>query len=375
MVVGEFPPVCGGIGNYVYNLSKALIDKGVDITVITRGNYKKTISFTKYENISVWKIRFFPLYPFHIKIHQIFLNKILSQYENKFDLIHLHNPLVPYPRTSLPVLVTEHGTVKGDIDNSMITDRSSFALKLFQKILVKQDYDIINNADLVTTVSNACMNEINNRDILEKSILVLGNGVDVDYFQPDEKNERYNDIILYTGRLDSRKGIMDLITCAKYVCNNKPEVKFFLTGNGPLINRIKNKIASLNLQDNVILTGYVNRNELLRLYQKSTIYVLPSYYEGLPTTLLEAMACGIPCIATDIEGNSEVITTEKTGFLVPPKNPEVLCKLILDLLIDPQKRKIIGDCGRQHVIETYDWRRIANNTANIYQSMLSNICH
>ena len=93
------------------------------------------------------------------------------------------------------------------------------------------------------------------------------------------------------------------------------------------------------------------------LYQSSTMYVLPSYYEGLPTTLLEAMACGLPSIATNVAGSSEVIIHGQTGLLVPPKCPEILSESIQGLLADGQRRKDIGNNGRRYVKENYDWSK------------------
>jgi len=371
MVVGEFPPICGGIGYYVYNLSKALLKKGFDITVLTRGSCRENIIYTDFEGIDLWKVRFSPLYPYHIKFHGYFLNKVLSQYENKFDIVHLHNPLVPVPATTLPVIVTEHGTVQGDISNSSVNDMSALALKLFAKKFIKQDYDVLANADIITAVSNSCMQEIKNIIGEKKQMYVIGNGVDTGYFKPDEILERAQNIVLYTGRLDSRKGVVDLISSAKFVCENYPEVKFILTGKGPNREYIQRRISNLNLKGNVTLVGYVSREEMLRLYQSSTMYVLPSYYEGLPTTLLEAMACGLPSIATNVDGSSEVISHGKNGLLVPPKCPKALSEGIQELLENKPKREDIGFCGREHVRNNYDWSKIADNAATIYNSIIS----
>lgn len=371
MIVGEFPPFCGGIGNYVYNLSKALLKRGYEVTVITRGSSHKNIVYTNFEGIDLWKIRFFPVYPYHVKFHGYFLNKVLLEHSDKFDVLHLHNPLVPSPTTSLPVIVTEHGTVQGDISNSSFSDISALALKIFAKKFIKQDYDVLNNADVITAVSYSCLREIKHFVGKKKPMYVIGNGVDTNYFKPNENIERERSVILYTGRLDSRKGVVDLITSAKYVCKYYPEAKFILTGKGPNEGHIRRQISNLNLSGNVTLAGFVSREELLQLYQSCTMYVLPSYYEGLPTTLLEAMACGLPSIATDVDGSSEVISHGKNGLLVPPKCPKALSEGIQELLENKPKREDIGSCGREHVRNNYDWSKIADNAATIYNSIIS----
>ena len=87
-----FPPE-EGIGHYIYNLSKKLMENGHKITVITRGSFKTKIEF--FEGIRVIKVPFIPLYPFHIHIHKFFVNRIFKSIENEFDLIHFHTPLPP----------------------------------------------------------------------------------------------------------------------------------------------------------------------------------------------------------------------------------------------------------------------------------------
>ncbi len=370
MIVGEFPPICGGIGNFVYNLSKGLLKKGYEVTVLTRGVCNENIIYTNFEGIDLWKIRFLPFYPYHVKFHGYFLNKILSKYQKQFDIVHVHSPLIPAPRTSLPVIVTEHGTVWGDISHSSITDISSLVQKIFAKRLMKYDYEVLKNADVITAVSNSCIQEIKSFIGDKKQIYLLGNGVDTEYFKPDERIDREQNIVLFTGRLDSRKGIVDLITSAKYVCKTYPDVRFIITGKGSNEEYIKKHILNLNLNNNITLTGYVTKNELLRLYQSSTIYVLPSYYEGLPTTLLEAMSCGLPSIATNIDSISEVITNGKTGILVPPNNPKALCTSIRELLEDKQKREDLGNCCRKYVKKNYDWSEITDKITAIYNPMV-----
>lgn len=369
MITGEFPPFCAGIGNYVYNLSKFLKMKGHNITILTRGSYSKGIVRTTFDDLDVWKVRYLPLYPFHARIHGHYLDGIISKYEDCFDIIHVHSPLAAFPKTTKPTIVTEHGTVKGGIYNSSNTDLSTLFLKLFLREFLSLERDLLEKSDVITTVSKSCMHEIKASVGQEEKIFVLGNGVNTGYFKPNDTIDRAQNIVLYTGRLDSRKGVVDLITSAKYVVKNYPETRFIVTGKGPNEGYIRRQISKLNLKGNVTLTGFVSRDELLRLYQSCTMYVLPSYYEGLPTTLLEAMACGLPSIATDVDGSSEVISHGKTGMLVPPKCPEALSASIQEFLADERKRKEIGHCGKNYVKETYDWSKIADKTAEIYASL------
>lgn len=129
-------------------------------------------------------------------------------------------------------------------------------------------------------------------------------------------------------------------------------------------------INELGLKKNIYFAGFVDRSKLLEYYQNATIYVLPSYYEGLPTTLLEAMSCGIPSIATDVEGSSELISDGETGLLVPPRNPKRLAEAILRLLEAEELRQKLGDNARKHIVNNYDWEIITDSVEKVYEKCI-----
>jgi glycosyltransferase involved in cell wall biosynthesis len=369
MITGDFPPDCGGIGYYVYNLSKILKKRGYKITVLTRGSFFKGITATDLDGITVWKIRYLPIYPFHVRFHGYFLNDILQKNEKKFDIIHFHSPLVPSLKTNLPIVVTEHSTQIGLISNYTNQDLASIITKIFAREFIALDYEVLRNSDIITTVSNSSKNEIETMIPEKKEIHVIGNGVDTNLFQPDPNIKRDQKTILYTGRLVGLKGISDLIISAKEVCKKFPDSKFIITGKGPNRGYLERLVAKLKLTENIFFTGYIDRKKLLTLYQSSTIYVLPSYHEGLPTSLLEAMSCGLPSIASDVAGSSEVIINNQNGILVPPKCPEELSRQIINLLDSKSERDRLAKSARDYIIHNYDWNIIVDKIEKIYHSI------
>jgi L-malate glycosyltransferase len=369
MITGDFPPVCGGIGYYVYNLSKILKKRGYTVTVLTRGSFLKGCIATNFDGITVWKIRYLPIYPFHVRFHGYFLNDILLKNEKKFDIIHYHSPLVPSLKTNLPSVVTEHSTQIGLLSNFTNQDLVSIFTKIFAREFIALDYEVLRNSDIITTVSNSSMNEIETMFPEKKGIQVIGNGVDTNLFQPDPNMKPDQKTILYTGRLVGLKGISDLIISAKEICKKFPDAKFIITGEGPNREHLERLVAKLKLTENIVFTGYIDRKKLLTLYQSSTMYVLPSYHEGLPTSLLEAMSCGLPSIATDVAGNSEVIINNQNGILVPPKSPEELSRQIIRLLNSKSERDRLAKSGRDHIVNNYDWNIIVDKIEKIYRSI------
>ena len=370
MVTSEFPPDLGGKSTYVHNLSKKMIAHGHNITVITRGTYRKTYR-EEIEGISVYRVRFIPSYPSPFKLHGLFMNKLFKSIEANFDLIHVHGLNLPVIHTSLPVIFTSHGTVKNDIDNMPIKSFHFLVVKLLRNQLFNLEKEVIENADVITAVSHSCAKELKKEHIINTEIAVVNNGVDTNSFIPG-KNKKKENYILYTGRLETRKGLIDLIESAKYVCRESADIKFILTGKGTIKKYLERRINDFGLKKNFYFAGFVDRSKLLEYYQNATIYVLPSYYEGLPTTLLEAMSCGIPLIATDVEGSSELITDGKTGLLAPPRDPERLAEAILRLLDDEELRERISINARKHVVNNYDWAIITDKIEEAYKMAFHN---
>lgn len=369
MFTSEFPPDLGGRSTYVHNLSKGLIEHGHNVTIIARGGWKRTYR-EEIDGISVYRVRYIPFYPSPFYLHGFFLNKLFKKLESHFDLVHVHGALMPVVHTSLPVIFTSHGTIRKDIDNMPAKSFHFLVVKLLRKQLINLEKKIVENADVITVVSHSCAKDLKGDHTISKEIIVVNNGVHTNFFIP-LKNDKKEEYILYTGRLETRKGLVDFIESAEYVCQEHADIKFILTGKGTIKKYLERRIAELGLKNNFYFAGFVNRSNLLKYYQDAEIYVLPSYYEGLPTTLLEAMSCGIPSIATDVEGNSELIKDGETGLLVPPRDPKRLAEAILRLLDDKELRKKLGDNARKYVVNNYNWDIITNNIDEIYGTAMT----
>lgn len=370
MVTPEFPPNCAGMGQYAYNLSKKLVELGNDVTVITRGSWKK-VKIENFDGIKVYRVRFIPLPPAHVNIHGYFLNKFFSKTfdETSFDIIHYHSPLVPPIKTKLSSVTTFHSCWKTEGKMyDKITDIYSLYVRMFNKFFVQNEINSIKNTDKITTVSRKVAEDLSDFygvDISE--ITVVGNGVNTNFFTPS-KNSCEKSNILYTGRLVYGKGLIDLVKSAEYVCKEYPDALFILAGAGTLRSALEKMVRDLRLEHNFSFIGFIGQEEILKQYQSSTIYMLPSYSEGLPTSVLEAMSCGIPVVATDIPGTSEVMVNGETGLLVPPKEPKKLADAILVLLGDEKLRKKISINSRDYILNNHNLEKIANNMKTVYES-------
>lgn len=362
-----FPPE-EGIGNYVSGLYTKLIEKGHKVTIITRGSSTRT-QRKVINGIEVIYVRFIPLYPFYLDIHGLFLNKIFKSLESQIDIVHIHLPLVPFIKTSLPIITTIHTSVLCNIRSIEINDLRSMIEKYMGKFVsYPLELKLLRRSDIITTVANSVAQELREYHIDPNEVTVIENGVDEKIFIPI-KNKNKSKYILFVGRLSYRKGLLDLIECGRYVCMKYPDISFIIIGKGMLLDKLKKRVEEIGIQKNFNFLGFVNREELIQFYQNATIYVVPSHYEGLPTVLLEAMSCGLPVVATEVSGNLEVVLSGENGILIPPKSPKKMANAISMLLDEDNLRKELGKNARKTIEERYTWDIISEKFLNLYNSV------
>ena len=160
MICDSIPPVAAGPGYHVYGLSRKLIERKHQVTIITRGSWKKPYYEEIINGITVYRVRFIPIYPFHLQLHGFFVSSFLKSIESNFDLIHLHNANIPFVDTSLPKVVTVHGTMKGYVPYRKIMDLPSLIVRTFSSMYIAIDRQIVKSADKVIAISKACADEL-----------------------------------------------------------------------------------------------------------------------------------------------------------------------------------------------------------------------
>ena len=361
----KFPPE-EGIGNYIYNMSKEFIKKGHSVTVITRGGFHKTQK-ENFEGIELYRVPFIMAYPFHVHIHGVFLKRLLKSIEHEFDVIHIHTPLPPPIKSQVPIVLTVHSPMINGAKVIAIKDLYSLATKFQAKyISYPIEKKLFENSDAITAVSNRVANELEEYGLNSEDIEVVYNGVDESVFTPlDEKCE--DKYILYTGRISYGKGLVELIECANVVCNHRDDIRFILAGDGPLLPELTKKVRDLNLENRIEFLGRVDRNRIIKLYQNATIFAFPSYYEGLPGSLLEAMSCKLPIVATEVSGNVELIEHNVNGILVQPKNATALSESILALIDDSVTKERLGNNARKTIVNGFTWDAISDKILRCFE--------
>jgi phosphatidylinositol alpha-mannosyltransferase len=204
---------------------------------------------------------------------------------------------------------------------------------------------------------------------------IIPNGVDIDHFSPnllpveDFGDGKLN--ILFVSRLEKRKGLNHLLGAFSQVKREIPNSRLIIVGPGTrLRRRYEREVRRSGLKD-VIFTGLVSYEELPRYYKTADIFCAPATgRESFGLILLEAMAAGKPIVASNIEGYASVLAHNVDGLLVPPADTEMLARALLSLSTDEALRREMGARGRAKALD-YSWERVARNVLNYYMRVLS----
>jgi glycosyltransferase involved in cell wall biosynthesis len=192
-------------------------------------------------------------------------------------------------------------------------------------------------------------------------------GVDPEIFVPRRERtapERFE--ILCVGRLTPAKGQHILIDAVERLTQEGRQVRLRLVGNGPDETSLREHAARSAARECVIFEGAINQDRIRDFYAKADVFCLPSFAEGLPVVLMEAMAMEVPCVTTHITGVPELIRDGVDGLLVAPSDTDALVKALASLMDDAELRQRIAKSGRARVVEHYDLRRNVERLGRIF---------
>ncbi len=378
IVTHTFLPHVGGIEKVVNEQSKRLLHRNYEPIVVTnRIDTPKSymvdgVPVECYESLntgfrigipySIPTIPSFPTFTKAIKAAQI---------------VHAHGH--PY-LTSLtaaklskvynkPFVLTQHNTF---IEYNNIFDQ----VELLNDLSVgKQN---LNAADKIITISEATKKYVLRLGAKPSKVQVVYNGVDLERFRPiagkrEEMRRKLGIprdavVVLTVRRLVYKNGVDTLLDCAHIAATKNPKIVFLAVGTGPDSDSVKLQVAQLGITANFRLAGFVSDEDLSSYYNLADLFVLPSKSgEGLPLVALEAMACGLPVIATNVGGISEILLDDY-GKLVPPNRPELLAEAVLDYAaLDFSSRK---NELRAMVEKRFSWDANVERLAQIYEELI-----
>ncbi|MBW8876756.1 MAG: glycosyltransferase family 4 protein [Acidobacteria bacterium] len=207
-------------------------------------------------------------------------------------------------------------------------------------------------ADLVLAPSAATAAEIR-RDYRVEGVGVIPNVTGGLTVEPVAGREGESGYLLFVGRLRIRKGVEVLLEALKDLRSRHPGATLRIAGDGEHRGRLEHRAAELELGEVVSFLGTCDAGRVRRLLAGAAALVVPSIYEGMPLVVLEAMAAGVPVVASAVSGIPEVVVDGETGWLVPPEDPRALEQALEDVLARPQEARRRGEAGRRRVDERF----------------------
>ncbi|MFT4303771.1 MAG: glycosyltransferase family 4 protein [Candidatus Woesearchaeota archaeon] len=341
----EFPPLGGGASNACYYMLKEFSKMNIEIDLVTAGN-GSVEKFSK--NITIYKIKVKKKSLHYWKASELLLwslraNKKVKELisKNKYSLCHSWfgwpTGVIAY-FSKLPYIIALRGSdVPGY--NVRLKWLDKFIFSPISKLVWK-------NAKCVTANSKG-LKELALKT-LKCDIKVIYNGVDVKEFKPSTKK---GFTLISTGRLITRKGYQYLIPALP------PNVKLQLIGEGNLLPELK------KLNGNVEFLGKVKHSSIPKYLSKASVFVLPSLNEGMSNSVLEAMACGLPVIVTDVGGSAELVSDN--GFIVKKGSVTSLRNAIEKFLKDPSLIEKMGKNSRELALKM-TWNKVAKEYVKVY---------
>lgn len=354
----------GGAYTHVVELVKGI---NADIVIIT-GNTKKS-GYQKedgklYYHIpiirSLWDV-FFINPPGSYQIVEELLK------ERKVDIVHFHSPLFTFlhgllNRKKFPVVMTTHYLLDVKLRDS--------ASVIYDSFIKRMTLYIAKNVDKIICVNEDYIPVFEEWGVDTKKLVFIPNGVDIKKFSPGEsklKNKfKDNKLIVYFGRLHYQKNVDLLIRSFKFVKEKIRNVKLIIIGSGIDFDKLK-KMSSYD--KDIIITGFVPDEELVEYLRTADVVVFPSRGENASFTIMEAMACELPVISSDV-GNASKILGDGQGLIFEDYTEKEIAKKCVQILSNEEMARNIGKKARKYVEENHSWDKISKRTEELYKSVI-----
>lgn len=375
IIYSDFP-VHGGYENLVYDLVGNL-SLNVKVQVICL-NMTNNRPIPKYVEV----------FPILTKMNIKYIGFLLSMIWNMFkflqyllkerpDVINAHPSfpagfiaLIPAKILKIPLICTSHG---GDIQ---INNATNYGVRL-NKIAAFLLRITLNGTDAHVLVSETMINAAEESGSDISKIYIIHNGIQINSKKINQQflnkyNIKNSDItILFLSRLNKLKRPEDLLRAFCIADNTIQNLKLVIAGKGEDRTILEKLVSNLNLRDKVIFTGFLYPdNGKWDLLKRCDIFVLPSLIEGLPISILEAMSCGKPIIATNISPFKDIIKNRETGILVDPKSPEKISEAIIMLALNKEKRFNMGELAKKEFNKKFTIQKVSEEYLKLYKRII-----
>lgn len=373
MILHDFYPSIGGAQTHTLALSRALRARGVDVMAVTRP-HPGTPAYEEVQGIPTYRVGIRGGRTVAGLSYLIAGFAILARERHRYQILHCHQMISPMTLAlmarALPgkrLVINPHGRGPcGDV--AKLTRLRPLTGKLRVAAALRW-------GDAFVAIAREIHDELRTMGAPEERIWDIVNGVDVDRFAPASPDERMNlrrrlglpdgRLVVFVGRLTIAKALDVLLNAWAQRDATLADAHLVIVGDGELRADLVRQAHALGIEQSVVFTG--GTNDASAYLRCCDAFVLPSRTEGMPVALLEAMACGLPCVATRVGGSAEVIEDGIGGRLVAPEDAGALARALAEALATP----VWGTHARQRIQDRYAIDTVAQRYVTMYERLLS----
>jgi glycosyltransferase involved in cell wall biosynthesis len=348
----------GGVSGY-YSIAKKYFKVDVEYFIVG----------SRYEN----KNLFYNIY----RLISDYIKFIYNINRNNYDLIHL-NPSFNFKGFSRDLVFLLLSKFAGNKVIIFIHGWSKQYERLFNIIPLVIKSRLLNLSDCIIVLSKDFKNKLMEwgyfRDIYVSSTKVdndLLKGIDVNVINNKHKNNQ-NITLLFFSRVEKYKGIYEVIDAFKIIQNKYNNIRLIIAGSGKETESVQMYLKN-NRLSNVSIVGFITGENKRQLLLNSDIYILPTYGEGMPTTVIEAMAFGLPVITRRVGGLKDMFLDGQMGFITDENNADVLIENIETLIKNPLLRKQMSLYNYRYIKNNFYADKVISNIEKIYRNVLGNL--
>jgi glycosyltransferase involved in cell wall biosynthesis len=366
----EYPPIGGGAATATFHIAREIAGMGHDVTVLTsRFREKKDVVMEAGVRIircsalrkKADRSNLFEMFTF-LSSACLNLRKILKNHHIEVAIVFFVFPCGPIGLlgryiAGVPYIISLRG---GDVPGT--EPHLDFLHKILQpvrRLLYRHSEAIVANSDGL-------------RELAQKSdpcpAQIIHNGVDTVFYSPQVHKKDDIPVFLFVGRFIEQKNLFYLLNQISHLRRSYSRpFRLSLVGDGPLRGALANRAMQLKVDDLIIWHGWLKKDQLRDIYRSAYCLLLPSLYEGMPNVALEAMACGLPVIASRVIGNDTVIRHGETGFLFDLKEAEHGIEAMKNVLENSDLARRMGEQGRTRVLQDYSWKKTAEAYVRLFR--------
>ena len=368
----EYPPIGGGAGNATRFLAHALSALGHSTSVLTAA-LGRDEGWVKDGDVAVLRLPSSRKAPDRSNIGEMFsfarhafwhAGGIARERAIQGAITFFTLPCGPVglrlSRLGIPYVVSLRG---GDVPGLVPElDRFHALIGPLRRMVLRRAVAVVANSPSLAALSQRTD---------PFPVAVIPNGVDASVFQPAARVPRSAGQpfrLLFVGRLVEQKNLKSVLAALAFLQRSSVEASLDVVGDGPLRRDMEALASSLGVGGQVMWHGWLEKPALVQLYQRADCFVNPSLYEGMPNTVLEAMACGLPVVASRIGGNDDLVVDEATGHLTQLGDDAGFAQRLAALARDPVLAARLGAAGRERVLQGFSWASVAEKYVEILEA-------